>query len=274
MSCRSLIKDWLPPRILKWARSFFGNSLRFSGQLHNWTEAREMSTGYDDNNILIRVAATTRQVLKGQAKYERDSVAFNEIDYSFPLVTSLLYAASMNNGRLDVIDFGGSLGSTYRQCKPFFGGLKNIKWQVIEQTNFVDMGRNEFSTEELTFHNTIGQLENIKGHKRILLLSSVLQYLESPLKILDEFKQLDLSHIIIDRTPISKSPDNSLCIQKVPKNIYDASYPCWILSEYKLLSNFSEHWDKFYEFPCLDGKWSTDDGLDFEYKGFLFVLKN
>lgn len=268
------IKDWLPPRLLRWARRFAGRSLRFSGRPQYWTQATEMSTGYLEGSILDRVAEATRQVIAGKAAYERDAVAFRGHDYSYPLVASLLHAAAMNQGQLDVIDFGGSLGSTYRQCRPFFCGLAQVKWQVIEQSNFVDLGRCEFETEELTFHSSASQLPDATGRRRILLLSSVLQYLENPFQILDELKQLPLSHIVIDRTPVSEQQENRLCVQKVPASIYKASYPCWILARNQLLSVFSERWVELCEFPCLDGQWSTDDGLDFEYRGFLFLSKD
>lgn len=233
-----------------------------------------MSTGYLEGSIPDRVAQATRQVMAGKAAYERDAVAFDSHDYSYPLVAALLHAANQNQGRLDVVDFGGSLGSTYRQCRPFLRGLTQVKWQVIEQSNFVELGRREFETEELTFHSSVDQLPVATDGRRLLLLSSVLQYLESPLTLLSELVRLPFSHIVIDRTPVSEQQENRLCVQKVPASIYKASYPCWILSNEQLLGVLFEGWIELCEFPCLDGKWSTDDGLNFEFRGFCFLSKD
>lgn len=233
-----------------------------------------MSTGYLEGSILDRVAEATRQVIAGKAAYERDAVTFNSPDYSFPLVAALLHAAATNQGRLDVIDFGGSLGSTYRQCRPFLRGLAQVRWQVIEQSNFVNLGQREFETDELTFYSSVSQLPTASGGKQVLLLSSVLQYLENPFAVLDELKRLPLSQNVIDRTPVSGQQENRLCVQKVPASIYKASYPCWILAKSQLLNVLSDRWGELCEFPCLDGQWSTDDGLDFEFRGFLFLPKD
>lgn len=273
MTAVQRIKNWLPPRMLRWARRVSGRSLRFSGFPQSWLQATELSTGYLDGTILARVAEATRQVVAGKAAYERDSVTFKTPDYPFPLLASLLHAAALNQGQLDVIDFGGSLGSTYRQCRPFLRGLAKVRWQVIEQSNFVELGRREFQTDELTFHRTVGELPPIPVGKRILLLSSVLQYLECPFTVLSELRQLPLSHIVIDRTPFSERKESRLCVQEVPAIIYKASYPCWILSRRHLLLTLSDCWTEMCTFQCVDGQWSTDDGLEFEFRGFLFVPK-
>src|SRR3546814_2948802 len=69
-----------------------------------------MSSGYSESAILDRVRTATRAVVAGEAAYERDSVLFDKADYPFALITALLRAAASADMRLDVIDFGGSLG--------------------------------------------------------------------------------------------------------------------------------------------------------------------
>lgn len=274
MISKQSIKDWIPPRVLHWGRGFSGRSLRFFGRPQTWQHAIEMSTGYMEGSILDRVADATRQVNAGKAAYERDGVVFDTPDYSYPLLACLLHAAAANKGELEVVDFGGSLGSTYRQCSPFFARLEQVRWRVIEQPNFVDLGRREFETAELTFYSHVSQLPAAASTRRVLLLSSVLQYIENPLEMLRELMQLSWSHIIIDRTPVSEHPIHRLCVQKVPSNIYKASYPCWILAKDRLLGVLSEGWTPMCEFACHDGRWETNDGLGFEFRGFLFLPKS
>lgn len=268
------LKDWIPPHLMRWGRKLTGRSLRFVGRPQTWQHAMEMSTGYMEGSILDRVADATRLVNAGKAVFERDGVVFHSLDYSYPLLACLLHAAAGNNGELDVVDFGGALGSTYRQCRPFFAGLEQVRWRVIEQPNFVDLGRREFETAELTFYSDVSQLPVAASSRRVLLLSSVLQYIENPLEMLRELTQLSWSHVIIDRTPVSDHPMHRLCVQEVPPNIYKASYPCWILAKDRLLGALSEGWTPMCEFPCHDGQWETDDGLEFEFRGFLFLPKS
>lgn len=196
------------------------------------------------------------------ARYERDSVLFHESDYRYPIVTQLLRAALVNRGRLNVIDFGGSFGSTYRQCRPLLDGVDEVRWQVIEQPAFVSIGQREFTTEELSFVPTIQELTPSEV-PALILLSSVLQYLEHPEPTLTQLLRLDATHLVVDRTPFSTQPDDRLCVQHTPSSIYDASYPCWILSAPRLRGLvLSEGWQIEAEFDSGDGHFRTARGLE------------
>ena len=80
---------------------------------------------------------------------------FDEIQYSWPVLAGLLEAALMNEGRLNVLDFGGALGSSYYQNLKFLEEVKQITWNIIEQEKFVECGKKEFETEELRFFYNI-----------------------------------------------------------------------------------------------------------------------
>jgi putative methyltransferase (TIGR04325 family) len=73
----------------------------------------EASTGYDSEIILEKTRDALLKVKNGEAAYERDSVLFDEIQYAWPLLTSLMWVAAQAKGILNVLDFGGSLGTTY-----------------------------------------------------------------------------------------------------------------------------------------------------------------
>ena len=268
MNLRSRIRAWLPPAIVDARRRFLGQSLHFSTARGGWAQAQRASTGYSAELIVERVAAATREVLAGRARYERDSVLFHDADYPYPIVAALLRAALMNDGCLTVVDFGGSLGSTYRQCRPFLRGVRELRWYVIEQTNFVAVGQNEFTTDELRFLNSAKDLPPNEA-PQVLLLSSVLQYLEHPHDTLQELLRLPSSHVVIDRSPVADSINDRLCIQHVPKQIYDASYPCWILSRAALTAQLTQGRRLLCEFPCMEGAFKTPEGFEFEFRGFV-----
>ncbi len=63
----------------------------------------------------------TRKVVAGEAVYERDSVVFDHLEYAWPLLACLLQIAAERRS-LRVIDFGGSLGSSWRQNRRFSVG--------------------------------------------------------------------------------------------------------------------------------------------------------
>ena len=44
------------------------------------------------------------KVKKGEAVYERDSMIFDQIEYSWPVLFGLMWAAAQNSGYLKVLD--------------------------------------------------------------------------------------------------------------------------------------------------------------------------
>ena len=266
------IKAWVPPKLLPLLRRLGGHSLRFVGGYQSWEQAERASSGYSHSDILKKVASATRQVLNCEAAYERDGFTFVEADYSYSLISMLMHAALSNRGFLDVIDFGGSLGSTYRQCLPLLGTVSELRWQVVEQEHYVDVGKAEFEDGTLSFHKTLEDTGSALGNRQVLLLSSVMQYLREPEVEVRKLMNGKVSHVVIDRTPMHHESNHRLCVQHVPSNLNEGSYPCWILSRKDLLALFPSPWRLLTEFPCLDGKWRTDDGLDFEYRGLCFTI--
>jgi len=80
----------------------------------------------------------------------------------------------LNSGALNVLDFGGFLGSSYYKCRGFLTGVKTLRWNIIEQEKFVDCGKEMFENSELSFYYSIEEcLESEKP--QVALLSSVLQ---------------------------------------------------------------------------------------------------
>src|ERR1700722_19240907 len=131
------IADWVPPHLRRLLRgSPPDGAVRYSGNFASWDEARQHSQGYDAPAILERVKQATLKVQRGEAAYERDSVVFDRVQFSFPLLTGLLRAALRNGGRLNVVDVGGALGSTFFQCRQVLEPAVQIHWSVVEQPLF------------------------------------------------------------------------------------------------------------------------------------------
>ena len=176
------------------------------------------------------------KVKNGEATFERDSVMFFEEENDENLLKCLEKAANSlqksknTEGVLRVIDFGGSLGSTYFQHQKALKKYPNLIWCVVEQSHFVEIGRREFETENLYFEYTLqAAFERFKPN--FFLLNSVLQYIEKPYDLLIEVENLQIPYILIQRTPMIEDAQDRITQQIAHPSVYKASYPSWVFGE-------------------------------------------
>ena len=260
-------KRWLPPALIEHLKPLFRHGIYFSGRYDDWASASKSAIGYDDELILEKVKQATREVIAGRAAFERDSVLFNEVQHSFPLLAGLLRAAAENEGQLSVLDFGGSLGSSYFQCRNFLSVLGSLSWNVVEQPHYVRCGRESIESEQLKFFFTID--EALRENKpNVALLSSVLQYLPEPYSILSELLQSGIDYLIIDRTPFSNTLHDAITVQHVPPSIYPASYPCRVFSKQEFIRRVSGQYDIITEFASEDRS-AVVGQLKFDFGGMI-----
>ena len=178
-----------------------------------------------------------------------------------------MFCSSKMGGTLKVLDFGGSLGSSYYQNKKFLDSLENVSWNIVEQKNFVDIGRLEFQDDKLKFYYSISDC--IKNQNpNVLLLSSVLQYIENPYKLLDEILEYDFDFILLDRMIFSKeNKGDMITIQNVNLKGY-SSIPSWLFSEDKLLSYF------YNKYHLLEDYYIPNEENNQKYeKGLIWIKK-
>lgn len=265
--------DWLPPVLLRQLRrlSRIGRGITFEGPFATWDEAAENSSGYDGPQILEKVLAATLKVKRGEAVFERDSVLFDEVQYSWPVTAGLLWAAAREGGRLSVLDFGGSLGSSYFQNCKFLEGMQDVRWSVVEQARFVEAGRQHIQDERLVFYPTIA--ECVAAEKpNVVLLSSVLQYLDDPYAVLDELMRSGTEVILVDRTSFHDGEKDFIAVQKVGEAIYPASYPLWIFSKNNFMNHLTEHFELVTEWLSPEGFVGFSSGR-FSFNGMVMQRK-
>jgi putative methyltransferase (TIGR04325 family) len=262
---KKLVKLLTPSILLDLVKRF--TPYGWKGDYKTWQEARDDSIGYDNYEILNKVRDSLLQVKKGKAIYERDSVIFDEIQYSWQTLAGLMFAYAKLGG-VNVVDFGGSLGSTYYQNKKFLDKLENISWNIIEQQHFVKVGKKDFEDDRLKFFENIEKcIESTTPN--VLLLSSVLQYIENPYELLDSLLKYNFDYVLIDRTPFSKITEK-IKLQIVPPSIYKASYPCRFFDKDRFLKYFeSNKYDKLEDYKSLDG-----EDREYEFKGIIFEKNN
>lgn len=256
---RNIAKAVLPRSV---KRFLSGIIYGWHGNYSSWQDAKKNCSGYDSAVILEKVKDSSLKVKEGTAVYERDSFIFDKVQYSFPLLSSLMLVAAQNKGKLNVLDFGGALGSTYYQNKKFLESLDDVNWCIVEQPEFVKTGLDKFENERLHFFKSIDDC--LKSYKiDVLLLSSVIQYIEEPYRLLDHIKLTNIKYIIFDRTPFIKGEDR-ITVQKVDPVIYMASYPCWFFNKQNFISYFASDYDLILEYDALDKA-----NIKSEFKGFL-----
>lgn len=241
------------------------------GNYSSWEDAVRECEGYEAAGILNKVKDSVLKVRNGEAVYERDSVLFDEVQYSVKLIQA--FNDSIYMQQLHVVDFGGSLGSTYFQHKNIFKDVKNLKWSVVEQKHFVDCGKKEISIGDLNFFYTID--EALKDQQnQVLLLSSVIPYFKEPYVLISQLLKYKFKFIIIDRTAFIKDADERITKQVVPEFIYKASYPAWFLSEKQFIDAFSYDYELIFDFEsAFDSDGILEDGKSVYRKGFYFKLK-
>lgn len=243
----------------------------WSKPLKGWSEAEQLANGYNAQNILEKVLSSARLVKSGAAIYERDSVIFDKIQHDWPLLAILQKIAIENGNSIVLVDFGGSLGSSYFQNRSWLTNV-HIKWVVVEQPHFVEIGKKEFETNELKFEFLLEDAFKYKPH--VVLLSSVLQYLENPNEIIAAIASSGVEHIIVDRTSIAQPINqNVVTLQTVPEDLYKASYPCWFFEEEGLKNGFLSNYHLETEFASYCDMPLVQDDITYLWKGYYFKKK-
>ncbi len=221
----------------------------FFGFFNSWEEATKASNhGWKTDQVLEKVKNSLLKIKNGEAAYERDSVIFDKVQYSWPLLAGLLRVAAENSGELRVLDFGGSLGTTYFQNRKFLEGII-LQWNIVEQPHYVKTGKKYFESDKLKFHTDFDAcLQETNPH--VLIVSSVIQYLERPYESIKKFVNSGVPYVIIDRTSFLETPEDKIAIQKVKPSIYEATFPIWFFNYEKFFTAFFGKYQVIAEFPA------------------------
>jgi putative methyltransferase (TIGR04325 family) len=250
MNFRPLVRDILPPLVFRHVRRrlHLPGDIRWEGDYADWSSAAAHATGYDDAAILTKVVEATRAVVRGDAVFERDSMLLDKIEYSWPLLGCLLHVAAVRQ-QLRVLDFGGSLGTTLRQNARFLRPLgRRVQWRVVEQEEFLNVGRREFQDDVLTFHDSVADAS--QGGVDVALLGGVLGWVESPADVLAQIGTSDAAYLIIDRTLFIEGERDIIAVQRVPASVYRASYPVRKFARQRFTAEVLTGWRVIEEWEC------------------------
>jgi putative methyltransferase (TIGR04325 family) len=263
---KKFLKQFIPPIFLRLYRSYRSS---WRGDYSSWQEAREACEGYHSETILKAVSESASRVSAGEFPYERDSVLFEKVEYSWPLAGALCWSA-LRHSQLRVLDFGGGLGSAFYQNKIFLDSIPDLKWFVVEQKTFVNRGKEQFSHDRLIFEESIQRVV-AQASINLILVSSTMQYLENPWQTLQELINVGAELIVIDRFSAVEGGRDIITKQTVPNSIYPASYPCRFFNKQILIDLLSSRYELISEFKCFVPNVGVLNGRhEFQDIGFIW----
>jgi putative methyltransferase (TIGR04325 family) len=246
--------------------SFFNYGISFKGKFNSWEKAKQNSIGYENDNILKNIISSANKVKRGEYAFERDSILFKNKEYSPIFLLLFILINEKKYKKINYLDFGGSLGSKYFQ---YIDLLKknNFKWNVVEQKKFVQIGKEDFSNNNLNFYASIKECQNNNNKIDVVYTSCVLQYVENPTEILKQLLSLKPDFLLFERVYFSSSPDY-ITIQNVPSKIYKSSYPCWIFNRSDFIETIKiNNYSLYQEFKSGIDIFNSN----FESKSMIFI---
>lgn len=185
----------------------------FSGPFPSFKAAENAVRAQGFAKSTDAVADAARAVLEGRGTFDRDGVVFSHDEINWPILGCLLHAMGVSQRpRKTIVDFGGGLGSFYRQHRRFLEGL-DLRWCVVETPELVAAGA-EFTDETLRFFPSIAAASAKFGEIDAALFSGVISYLPSVGELFDEVSGR-IPSIIISRNWEGDGMDDTYYVQRV-----------------------------------------------------------
>lgn len=144
-----------------------------------------------------------------------------------------------------------------------------MRWHVVEQSQFVEAGQAEFENKSLKFFATIEQAW-AAGPPDLVLLSSVLQYLEKPFEFLAGIAARDPRFILVDRTPVLVEGLERIVVETGRPDIYTKSYPCRLFTPGAIESAVGPGYGMPYDFDTHVGTVIEAEDARATYRGYFF----
>jgi putative methyltransferase (TIGR04325 family) len=260
------LKLILPNFIIKIINQFFKRDIKFVGSYKDWKGAVHNSLGYSNKIIFLKSKESFLKVINGEAKYERDSVLFYSDLINYSLMTILSKIQNKKKTCLNILDFGGSFGSIYFQNKKILNNEKKFQWSIIEQPKIVNFFLKRKLNANLKFYKSL-QDYSINNAADLVLMSSVLQYVESPFILLDRLIALKADYFLVLKTPVHEKGDQ-VKVQIVPNYIYKASYPIRIFNKTRLLNYF-----KINNYQLIKNNFTNEFIDNISFQNFFFKRK-
>jgi putative methyltransferase (TIGR04325 family) len=201
------LKKILPDILIKKYKSFFLKNINFivnnsDNNFYNYLDKRKYILK-DYNNYLL-----SKKIF---LKTFKDNKLVNIQRQNFFSLNIILEIFHKQNNVLNLIEFGGSLGSKYLNFKKLISNsAKELHWSIVEQNNYVDIGKKNIQNREIKFINDINSAFFNKKNN-ILIFSNSLQYKKNPYEILNRaINSKNIKYILFESLPLTKKVDHIL----------------------------------------------------------------
>jgi putative methyltransferase (TIGR04325 family) len=259
-----LLEKEIPELSVKETYGFFGKYACFEEALMACGTA-DAKLNYQGASVIDATVARTKTLvgeLGASVEVLVDTKTLRLLAVFQKILMSAPYA------ELTVLDFGGAMGHHFFRLNRLLPTQLKLKWIVLELPKTAFTARGIFKSDQLTFISDLAELNGAKID--VILASGSIQYTPRPFAILSKLMSLEAKSIILDRMPITDSFDDRILMQRVPPEIYEATYPVHFLSGKKIKSFFEAgswqrilHWSLDEEIVMLDGK-------PVKYSGMLY----
>lgn len=241
----------------------------FHGDFSSWAEASSRASPIDPAALAAfaeRYRQLCRRLTRREIAFARDGVAFDQPQYPLSLLAFILRALLENRGVLNLVDFGGFLGTTYFQARDFLRPAREVLWTVVELPHLVEIARTELQEGPLRFRDSLR--EALAESPNVVLLSGVAQNLPDPISIFREVRQSAPDWVLFDRTVVIESPASRIALQSVMRQGTEVSWPVRLFSRSELLADWTSSYEPIAEFASYCDPVEFIDDLKIDYRGF------
>ena len=243
----------------------------FEGPTSSWEEATAQSDGWDASVITDKTLVMSQKVRDGLIVYAQDTIALDRIQYSDTILAFIALALARQTDHLEIVDFGGSLGTNYFQNRKILEYLDELQrpiiWNVIERPILATLGKEHFANAKLKFFSSLHEAIAGEGIRPdAFLFSGSLQYTDDPFCLLDQVMRAGAGILAFDRLLVSPTDSHQSFIQHPdPEKHYPATYPVWCFSKDLFIGNLTSKGFKLIE------HFTTDPSAHFDHCGMIFV---
>lgn len=194
----------------------------FDGPFDSWRSAIAKSDGWDVPAVLDKTLAVSMKQKNGTIVFQQDTITYYHIIYSKSILFFIAMASAMEGGKLNIVDFGGSLGTNFFQNKRVlqeFMKRGTCVWSVVERPPTAELGKKLFQDSNLRFFSSLSELKaDVSDYPPSFLFTGSLQYVDDPSALLSEVAEQGVRLIAFDRLLVSSEEHHEIFVQRPPRN--------------------------------------------------------
>jgi putative methyltransferase (TIGR04325 family) len=169
-------------------------------------------------------------------------------------------ALSLDNGNLNIIDFGGGLSTNYFQYRRILlhCNMLSIRWNIVEHNEIVKLGVLHFENEQVKFFNNLDAALQLSPKSQSVLFTGSLQLIDQPFEVLDKIIANGTKIIAFDRLLVGPQDKHRVFLRHPDPNYFPSSFSEWCFSRdlfvgylenggYKLVEDFTDNPNRHFD---------------------------